>query len=127
MIRLQFALDSLNHHIRADVPHAAMIIRALREAAKIAWRARQIEPHDRLVAMIRTDGVRVCGSEDTHDRAPERDSKMHRAGIVSDANPSALNYGGELSGVRLSTQVVCACGSSTDLAATFTVAIHTQQ
>jgi len=64
----------------------ACALRAAFEAAQITRRAGQVDAHDGMIAMIRSSPDRVARTKQSDDRAAERDGKMHRAGIMGDAD-----------------------------------------
>ena len=93
--RAQLRLNPLDHGGCADLSHAGVTMRALRQSPKIAGRTSQVCAHDCAWTMIRTDLNGIRRAEHAHYRTVEGDGEMHRAGIVGHTNGRSLYDGSE--------------------------------
>src|SRR4029077_4120115 len=104
------------------VVHAGVSVRAAGKLTQVAGRAGEVRPQNGVLAAIGADPDRVGGAEYARDRPAQCDGKVHRPGIVGDADGRAADQRGKLAQTGLAGKIARTRGELSDLRADGTLA-----
>lgn len=98
MCRLQFLLNSREHRLRRDVPHA--VDSAVTGRPSIAGRARQVHVQNDIPFTVRASAVGIGRPEQRDRRRPNGDGDVHRPRVPGDDDIARFEHRSKLSKVR---------------------------